>query len=195
MVNLIGISGSLRQGSFNTALLRAAKAAVPDEAALEVMTLHGIPLYDGDLEKRDGVPPVVKELKSAIVAADGLLLATPEYNNGIPGVFKNGIDWLSRPPGDIQLVFGGKTVAVMGASPGRFGTALAQSAWLPVLRTLGTIPWFGGRLALSQANNTFDESGAIKDPAMQEQLRHFLRGFVDFVKRTPKPLSGAHQNN
>ena len=94
MVNLTGISGSLRQGSFNTALLHAAKAALPEEAALEVRTLHGIPLYDGDLEKRDGVPPVVKELKSAIVAADGLLLATPEYNNGIPGVFKNGIDWL-----------------------------------------------------------------------------------------------------
>jgi chromate reductase, NAD(P)H dehydrogenase (quinone) len=135
------------------------------------------------------MPPIVQALKSAIVAADGLLLATPEYNNGIPGVFKNGIDWLSRPPSDIQLVFAGKPVAVMGASPGRFGTVLAQSAWLPVLRTLGTTPWFGGRLALSQANNAFDESGAIKDPAMQEQLRHFLRGFVDFVKRTPKPLS------
>jgi chromate reductase len=193
MVNLIGVSGSLRRGSFNTALLHAAKAALPEEAALEVRTLHGIPLYDGDLEKLDGVPAAAQALKSAIVAADGLLLATPEYNNAIPGVFKNGIDWLSRPPGDIQLVFGGKPVAVMGASPGRFGTVLAQSAWLPVLRTLGTTPWFGGRLALSQASSAFDENGAIKDPAMQEELRRFLRGFVDFVKRTPKPLTSARE--
>ncbi len=189
MVNLIGISGSLRLGSFNTALLRAAKAALAEEAVLDVRTLHGIPLYDEDLEARDGVPAAVEALKAAIVAADGLLLATPEYNNGVPGVFKNGIDWLSRPPGDIKLVFGGKPVAVIGASPGRLGTALAQSAWLPVLRTLGTAPWFGGRLAVPQARSAFDEGGAIKDPAIQEQLQRFMRGFVDFIKRTPKPVS------
>src|ERR1700690_282890 len=114
MITLIGISGSLRQASFNTALLRAAQAALPPEAKLELRTLHGIPLYDGELEARDGIPPVVSALKSAIMAADGLLLATPEYNAGLPGVFKNGVDWLSRPASDIPRVFGAKPVAVIG---------------------------------------------------------------------------------
>jgi len=78
----------------------------------------------------------VTDLKEAIAASDGLLLATPEYNNSIPGVFKNAIDWLSRPPADIKRVFGGKPLAILGASPGGFGTVLSQSAWLPVLRYL-----------------------------------------------------------
>ena len=81
------------------------------------------------------------------MAADGLLLVTPEYNNSIPGVFKNAIDWLSRPSADIPRVFGGRKVAVIGASPGGFGTLLSQTAWLPVLKTLGTNPWFGGAAA------------------------------------------------
>jgi NAD(P)H-dependent FMN reductase len=189
MIKLIGISGSLRQGSFNTALLHAAKAGLPPNAELEIKTLHGIPLYDGDLEEREGIPPGVSTLKSAIIAADGLLLATPEYNNGIPGVFKNGIDWLSRPASDIQRVFGGKPVALIGASPGRFGTLLAQSAWLPVLRTLKTNLWFGGRMMLANARSVLGEGGAISDPAIQEQLGQFLRGFVEFVERSPKPAA------
>jgi NAD(P)H-dependent FMN reductase len=187
MTGLIGISGSLRQDSFNTALLRAAKAILPPTAGLEIKTLHGIPLYDADVEARDGIPASVAALKAAISAADGVLLATPEYNNGIPGVFKNGIDWLSRPPSDIQRVFGGKPIALVGASPGGFGTFNAQSAWLPVLRTLRTNPWFGGRLMLSHASIVFGEGGAIKDPAIQEQLSQFLRGFLDFVERSPRP--------
>ena len=87
-------------------------------------TLHGIPLYDGDVEAAEGIPAAVAALKEEIVAADGLLLVTPEYNNGIPGVFKNAIDWLSRPAADIGRVFGGRPVAVIGASPGQFGTML-----------------------------------------------------------------------
>lgn len=78
-----------------------------------VETLHGIPLYDADLEASEGLPPRVTELKEAVASADGLLLATPEYNNSIPGVFKNGIDWLSRPANDIARVFGGKPVALL----------------------------------------------------------------------------------
>ena len=93
MTKLIGISGSLRRGSFNTALLRAAAEFVPDGAELTVETIHGIPLYDADVETADGIPERVSALKEAIVAADGLLLATPEYNNSMPGVFKNAIDW------------------------------------------------------------------------------------------------------
>jgi NAD(P)H-dependent FMN reductase len=183
MIKLLGISGSLRRASFNTALLRAAAALLPDDATLDLRTLHGIPLYDADLEAKEGIPAAVTALKDAIAAADGVLLATPEYNNGIPGVFKNGIDWLSRPPADVKRVFAGRRIAVIGASPGGFGTILSQNAWLPVLRTLGTHPWFGARLMVSRAGSVFDDGGAIKDAAVQEQLRQFMQGFVDFVRQ------------
>jgi chromate reductase len=181
MATILGISGSLRQGSFNTALLRTASTLMPAGTVLAVETIKGIPLYDGDIEASDGIPPEVSRLKDAIAAADGLLIVTPEYNNSMPGVLKNAIDWLSRPPDDIKRVFGGKPVAIMGASPGGFGTILSQNAWLPVLRTLGTRPWFEGRLMVSRANKVFDDKGAMADPAIQEQLLKFLAGFSQFV--------------
>lgn len=184
MVKLIGISGSLRRGSYNTALLRAAAAEMPEGAELGVETLHGIPLYDGDLEAAEGLPSRVVELKEAVARADGLILATPEYNNSLPGVFKNGVDWLSRPP-DPKAVFGSKPVALMGASAGSSGTVLGQVAWLPVLRTLGTRPWFGGRLQVPRAGQVFDDDGALVDEEIRERLRGFLRGFVEFVREIP----------
>ncbi|HEV3181748.1 MAG TPA: NADPH-dependent FMN reductase [Steroidobacteraceae bacterium] len=182
MTKLLGISGSLRRGSYNSALLRAATRLMPPEATLEVASIRGIPLYDYDIEVQ-GLPAAVTQLKDALVAADGVLLVTPEYNNSIPGVFKNAIDWLSRPSSDIKRVFGGRPFAVIGASPGVFGTILSQSAWLPVLRTLGTNAWWGGRLLVPRAGNVFDESGALKDAAIEEQLRQFLAGYVSFVRR------------
>ena len=143
MTKVLGISGSLRRGSYNSALLRAATRLMPADATLEVASIRGIPLYDGDVEAQ-GIPATVTQLKEAIVGADGVLLVTPEYNNSIPGVFKNTIDWLSRPSADIKRVFGGRPFALIGASPGPFGTVQSQAAWLPVLRTLGTQPWFNG---------------------------------------------------
>jgi chromate reductase len=181
MTTIIGISGSLRKDSYNTALLRAAAALTPEGATLTVKTIHGIPLYNGDDEVATGIPPPVQELKAAIAAADGLLLSTPEYNNSIPGVFKNAIDWLSRPSADIPKVFGEKPVALIGASPGPYGTLLSQSAWLPTLRTLGTKPWFGGRLMVSNADEIFDPAGQITNAALKERLRKFLAGFVRFA--------------
>lgn len=183
MTTIVAISGSLRQGSYNTALLRNAQQLMPEGATLDVVTLHGIPLYDGDAEAASGVPEVVKQLQDRIAAADGLLLGTPEYNNGIPGVFKNGIDWLSRPAKDIPRIFGDKPTAIVGASPGGFGTILSQAAWWPVLRSLNVRPWFGGRLLVSRAGGVFDAQGAITDAAVKQQLEQFLRGFVGFVKQ------------
>ncbi|HEX9853073.1 MAG TPA: NADPH-dependent FMN reductase [Woeseiaceae bacterium] len=184
MIRILGISGSLRGGSFNTALLRAAQALAPADGQLDVVTLAGIPLYDGDLELRAGIPAAVNELKQRVVESDGLLLATPEYNNGIPGVFKNAIDWLSRPSSDIPRVFGNRPIAVIGASPGGFGTILAQSAWLPVLRTLGARQWFGARLMVSKAGQVFDADGKLQDEDLRKRLANYLQGFAKFVAET-----------
>jgi len=181
MTRILGISGSLRAASFNTALLRAAQSLVEPGVTLDAATLHGIPLYDGDAEAREGLPVAAAELKERIVASDGVLLVTPEYNNGIPGVFKNAIDWLSRPAADIPRVFRDRPFALVGASPGGFGTILSQNAWLPVLRTLGTRFWSGGRLMVSRAPQVFDEQGAIKDEALRKQLTDFLRGYVHWI--------------
>ena len=186
MTKVLGISGSLRRGSYNTALLRAATGLMPQEATLEVASIRGVPLYDGDVEAQ-GIPASVSQLKEAVVAADGVLLVTPEYNNSIPGVFKNVIDWLSRPPADARRVFGGRRVANIGASPGPYGTTLSQSAWLPVMRTLGVQLWTGGRLMVSRANTVFDESGTLKDATTEEALKQFLLGYVTFLRRTSPP--------
>ncbi len=181
MVRLLGLSGSLRSGSYNGALLRAAAALDIEGVALEIGSIRGIPLYDGDVEAAEGVPAPVQALKERILACDGLLLASPEYNNGIPGVFKNAIDWLSRPGSDIPRVFGDRPVAVIGASPGGFGTQLAQNAWLPVLRTLGTRTWQGGRLMVSRACSVFDGHGDLTDDKVRAQLRSYLQGFASFA--------------
>lgn len=182
MIAIVALSGSLRQGSYNSALLRAAAAMMPPDSRLDLASIHAIPLYNGDDEAAHGVPAEVARLKDAIAAADGLLLATPEYNNGIPGVAKNAIDWLSRPPGDIPRVFGGKPVALVGASPGGFGTTLAQSAWLPVLHTLGVDLWSGGRLRVSRAGSVFDAGGQLVDAKVEDALREFLAGFVAHLR-------------
>src|SRR5262247_2941007 len=182
-ITILGIAGSLRQSSLNAALLRAAAAAAPAGCTVDIASIRGIPLYDGDVEDARGVPAVVEALKDRVAAADGLLLVTPEYNNSMPGVFKNAIDWLSRPPEDIPRVFGGRPVALIGATPGGMGTAHAQTAWLPVWRTLGMRPWFGTLLYVSGAHTLFDASGTLLDEQIRERLRIYMAGFVAFVQR------------
>jgi NAD(P)H-dependent FMN reductase len=183
MNSLIGLSGSLRRGSYNSALLRAAAGLVPGGSALDIASIRDIPLYDGDLEAEHGIPEPVTALKGRIAAADGLLLATPEYNGSLPGVLKNAIDWLTRPALDTARVFGGKAVGVIGATPGRMGTALAQAAWLPVLRALGTRPFFGETLYVSGAGKLFDADGQITDAALRERLRGYVEAFAAFAAR------------
>ena len=177
MTHVVGLSGSLRRHSYNSGLLRAAVEAMPEGATLEIGSIAEFPLYNGDIEA-EGIPAAVAALKEKVAAADGLLLVTPEYNNGIPGVFKNAIDWLSRPSSDIKRIFGGKPVAVIGASPGNFGTILSQAAWLPVLRTLGADHWAGGRLLVPHAGQAFDAEGNLTDDIIRERLRVYLGGFV-----------------
>jgi chromate reductase len=186
MTTILGLSGSLRSGSLNSSLLRAAVAEMPAGTTLEVGSIKGIPLYDGDVEASQGLPAPVVALKERVVAADGLLLVTPEYNNSLPGVFKNAIDWLSRPDADIARVFGGRPVGVIGASPGGFGTLLSQTAWLPVLKTLRTAAYFGGRLQVSRAGDVFDKGGNLVDDRIREQLKKYLAGFCEFVASTQR---------
>ncbi|MGY6704124.1 NADPH-dependent FMN reductase [Roseinatronobacter sp.] len=174
---ILGLSGSLRRASFNAGLLRAATELVPKGARIEIGSIRDVPLYDGDLEKSSGLPPAVQLLQSHLQAADGVLLVTPEYNNGIPGVFKNAIDWMSRGPG-LQM-WAGKPVAVIGASPGGFGTIMAQNHWLPVLRTLKATVWAEGRLMVSRAGDLFDADGNLTDTASRDRLAEFMGGFAN----------------
>jgi NAD(P)H-dependent FMN reductase len=152
---------------------------------VEVVTPAGIPLYDGDLEKAEGIPEPVEALKKRVTESDGLLLVTPEYNQGVPGVMKNAIDWLSRPPADIGRVFGGRLVAICGATPGRAGTRSAQHALLPTLRALGTQVWSGKTLYVSGASSVLDDQGRVIDEDMEKRLGEFIAGFCRFAAGGP----------
>ena len=176
-MRIIGIAGSLRSGSFNAALLRA---AAEECAAVEIESIRGIPLYDGDVEAQ-GMPSRVIELKDRVAGANALLLVTPEYNNSIPGTFKNAIDWMTRPPADIARVFKGRPVGLIGATPGMQGTLLSQTAWLPVFRTLGMRPYFGQNLYVGNASKVFDASGKLVDDAIRKRLKSYMDGFVAFI--------------
>ena len=179
MTRILGLSGSLRRNSYNTALLRAARDLHPE--AVRIASLRDIPLYNADLEAEQ-FPAAVLSLQQQIAAADGVLVSSPEYNSSVPGVLKNAIDWLSRPSGGIRHIFRDKPIAVVGASSGGFGTISAQTAWLPVWRTLGARHWSGGRLLVSRAHERFAEDGALADQELRERLGAFLAGFISFCE-------------
>lgn len=183
MTTVLAIAGSVRAKSYNAMLLRAAVEAAPAGVTVETASIRDIPLYDGDAEAASGIPPAAQALKDRIAAAPGVLLVTPEYNNSLPGTFKNAIDWTSRPPGDVARIYAGKPIGVIGATPGRGGTAMAQAAWLPVLRTLGTLPYFGARLQVAEAGKVFDDAGRLVDAGVRAQLEKYMAGFAEFVAR------------
>lgn len=181
MDTIIAISGSLRAGSYNTALARAAAGFSPADCRIELVSIRDIPLYDGDVEAA-GMPAPVEALKQRIAAASGLLLVTPEYNNSVPGVLKNAVDWLTRPPKDMARVFGDLPFGIIGATPGPGGTRLSQTAWLPVMRQLGVRPFFAKAVYLANAREAFDEHGALLDPKLRGVVEAYVAAFVAFVR-------------
>ena len=185
---IVGIAGSLRSASVNGALLKAAAELAPPGCRVDVASIRDIPLYDADVEA-SGLPPAVVELKDRIAASDGLLLATPEYNQSLPGVFKNAVDWLSRPMADIRRVFGDCPVGLVGATRGAGGTRLAQAAWLPVIRVLGMRPWFGQSIHVASAAHAFDDAGKPIDENLRALLARYMSGFAVFVEMNKRSRS------
>ncbi len=181
MKKIIAISGSLRSGSYNTALLHAAAKYLSDDITMEICSIADIPLYNADSEEKNGVPKIVDTLKHKIIDSAALLISTPEYNHGIPGVMKNALDWLTRPPKDIEKVFHQRKVGLIGASPSRLGTAFAQTAWLPILRYLNTHTYFGNQLFVSSASTAFNENGLLVDENTINALIKYMEGFCEFI--------------
>ena len=179
-MKLIAISGSLRKVSLNTRLIDLMIEVAPDGAQIDKAMLHEIPLYNGDLEEQQGIPAGVESLRQRIKAADGMIIVTPEYNAGMPGVLKNALDWLTRPGSEMKPTFGHRPTALAGATPGAFGTAFAQAGSLINLRQLGC-NLYPDYLRISKADQLKPQGGAV-DGKLRQQVAEFLEGFVAFVR-------------
>jgi len=180
-LRVLGVAGSLRRGSFNRALLRAATELAPDGMAITIFDgLAAIPPYNADVEA-EGDPPPVTAWKSAIAAADALLIATPEYNYGVPGVLKNAIDWASRPPG--KSVLNGKPAAIMGATPGATGTTRAQLALRQSFVFTNTCALLQPEVLVARVHEKIDAAGRVTDAATRELVAQLLAAFADGVPR------------
>lgn len=179
-ISIVALAGSLRQGSFNRALLRAAQELAPDGMVIDIFDLAPIPLYNGDVEAQ-GDPEGVADLKNAIRAADGVLMATPEYNHGVPAVMKNAVDWASRPPQGAPLA--GKPVALIGASPGITGTARGQSQLRQAFEFTNSYAMPQPELLVFKAHEKFDQDGRLTDETTRQFLARFLAAFDLWVRR------------
>jgi chromate reductase, NAD(P)H dehydrogenase (quinone) len=174
-VKILGIAGSLRGGSYNRALLRTARELLPEGVELVEHEIGALPFYDGDVEAA-GDPEAVVGLKQAIREADALLIATPEYNRGVPGVLKNAIDWASRPPLGSPLT--GKPVAIMGASTGRSGTARAQEQLRAALEFSRATVLEQPEVLVPEAFMRFDEHGELVDGGIRSELAELVDALV-----------------
>jgi len=177
-LNVLALSGSLREKSYNTALLREAQRLAPEGMRIELASIRVFPLYDADLEART-FPQAVKDVSASIANADALLIATPEYNFSIPGVLKNAIDWLSRPP--LDKVLAGKPVAIAGAG-GRLGSARAQYHLRQVCGCLSMLPVPRPKLFVLNAWEKFDEQGQLKDELLATRVAELLTALADWTR-------------
>src|SRR5687768_880218 len=187
-VQILAVAGSLRAGSYNQALLRAAQQLAPVATQILIHDLSEIPLFSEDIERR-GVPLAVARLREAVAEADGFLVATPEYNHGVPGVMKNAFDWLSRPPG--KSVLDGKPSAIFGASPGITGTARAQSQLRQSFVFTNTPVLLQPEVLVGRAHEKFDSDGRLTDTATRKYLVQFLEAFAAWIAIRRVPRSGG----
>ncbi len=179
-ISLLAMAGSQRRRSFNGALLRAALERAPAGVGVREFDPSCLPFYDGDLEAA-GDPDTVAELKTAVHAADLVLLVTPEYNAGLPAVLKNAVDWGSRPPR--PQAWDGKPVAIMGATPGRLGTALAQRSLRESLTGLNAHVMPQPRILLAGVGPLFDDDLTLTDDATAERLDKFMAAAAEWARR------------
>jgi chromate reductase, NAD(P)H dehydrogenase (quinone) len=177
---VVGVAGSLRRGSFNRALLRAARELAPESLEIEIAEIGDVPLYNADVEEA-GVPEPVERLRALVRGADALLIATPEYNHGVPGVLKNTIDWLSRPPRESCLE--GKPTALMGATPGAWGTVRAQGQLRQAFVFTNTPAMLNPEVLVARARDKFDEQGRLTDEVTREFVALFLERFAEWIGR------------
>jgi chromate reductase, NAD(P)H dehydrogenase (quinone) len=177
---IVAFAGSLRRGSFNRALIHAAGELAPDSMTIEPIEIGGLPFYNADLEA-EGDPPSVAAFQSALRQADGILIATPEYNDGIPAVLTNAIDWGSRLPGRSPLM--GKPVAVMGASPSQIGTARAQLHLRQLLGHVQARILPPPELLVAKAHERFDAGLRLKDEGTRKVLGELLVRFSRWIGR------------
>jgi chromate reductase len=182
--HMLGIAGSLRSGSYNLGLLWAAAELLPEGVSFEVVTLPHIPPYNADVQGQ-GDPDAVADLKRRIMAADAVLIATPEYNYSIPGVLKNAIDWVSRPPKTCGMRK--KPVGIIGASSGESGTMRGQLAIRQVFVFLDAYVMGQPELRVTNAGQRFDGEGALIDEELRERLRAYLVALIDWARLVTRP--------
>jgi chromate reductase, NAD(P)H dehydrogenase (quinone) len=176
-MKILGICGSVRKGSFNRGLLRAAQELAPEGVEIAIYDIDDIPPYDADVDSTKR-PDSVLRLKQAIADADALLIASPEYNASFPGVLKNAIDWASRPLAETPLM--NKPAAVMGASGGLSGTARAHVALAPVLDSCGVLVMPKPNVMVRQAAKVFDEEGRLVDEDTREHVQRLVEALVEW---------------
>lgn len=179
-LNIVAISGSLRTKSFNTSLLRAMRDSAGAGMSIEIATLKGIPVYDGDDEEASGVPQIVTDLAEKIRAADGVIIATPEYNFTIPGGLKNATDWISRVK---NQPFGNKPVGVVGAAAGPLGTARSQYQLRQNLVGLSALTMSKPEVFVGSAHTKFADDGSLADEETGKFLKIWLDAFDAWVRR------------
>jgi chromate reductase len=178
-VHVLGFSGSLRRGSYNTALLRAAAALVPDGMVLETFDLAPIPLYNEDIRTEYGFPEAVAAFRERIAAADALLIVTPEYNHSMPGVLKNALDWASRPP---DRPLNEKPAAIMGASTSVGGTTRAHEHLRQVLAFLNVHPLNKPEVLVARAQEKFDAEGHLADETTRQTVAQLLENLLIWTR-------------
>lgn len=179
-LHVLAVAGSLRRSSLNRRLLDAAVELAPAGMTITIYdNLPSVPLFCEDLEAGDGPEPV-RRFQRAVAAADGLLVATPEYNQSVPGVMKNAVDWLSRPP---ERALVGKPVALMGATPGPWGTRFAQSVLRHVFTATESLVLPNPGLYVRDAGAAFDEAGELTDARARKSMGRLLAAFAEWIRR------------